>query len=239
MYRKLWFLTFPRIWYETYDLKRRQKKHNWSDRQYYRAMFSMAHLTPQVEGDKFGGLREHMTGAILQDRSSARVLDLATGVGYQARSIWSHGYERVYACDLVESRINLAQQHHSDTGIKFLVADMQHMGFPTAFFDAITISAALHDLPIAEVEDVLHECGRVLRPGGRLLLLEPRHIRDWPTYFRKFYAFVMDNLDESLNMRAFIDFDLAGTLRRNDFTLESTRTFWLGGLCLYIFIKGG
>lgn len=239
LYRKLWFLGFPLTWYATYCLKRRHRHQNWTDVQYYRAMYSMARLTPQIEGDKFAALRRTVTGAILQDRSSARIVDLGTGCGYQARNIWGHGYKRVYAGDLVERRISLAQQLNADTGIKFLVLDMQRMGFPTAFFDAITITVALHDLPAAGVQDVLRECGRVLQPGGRLLILEPRYIRDWPAFFRGFYAFVADNLDESLNMRAFINLDLAGVAGRHDFALQSKQTFWLGGLCLYAFMKRG
>lgn len=239
MYRKLWFLAFPQIWYQTYALKRRRRQSNWTDLQYYRAMFSMSSLMPHTEGDKLAAVRNTISAAILQDRSSARILDLATGCGYQARSIWEHGYTRVYACDVVERRISLAQELNADTGIKFLVSDMRRQGFSTAFFDAITISVALHDWPAAGVEEILQECGRLLRPGGQLLILEPRHVTDLPPFFRSFYAFVADSLDESLNMRAFIDLDLARAAGRHDFTLQRKGTFWLGGLCLYSFVKQG
>ncbi len=237
MYRRLWFLTFPQIWYQTYSLKRHHRESQWSDLEYYRAMFSLASLMPHREGDKLAALRKAMTGAIRQDRSSARILDLATGCGYQARSIWDGGYRGVYASDVVEQRISVAQQFNAATGIRFLVADMKELGFPADFFDAITISVALHDWPAAGVEDILRECGRVLRPGGQLLLLEPRYIRDWPDFFRNFYAFVADTLDESLNMRSFIELDLAAVARQYDFTLERKQAFWLGGLCLYTFKK--
>lgn len=237
MYSRYWFLSFPAIWYETYCLKQRHKEGRWSDAQYYRAMFSIPNLKPQVEGDKFAGLRSAMTDAISQDRSSARILDMATGCGYQARNIWSHGYQRVYACDLVTPRVRLAQHANANTGIKFMVADMQRLGLPTDFFDAISISAALHDLPASGVQDILRECSRVIRPGGRLLILEPRCIRDWPAYFRKFYAFLADNLDESINMRAFIDLDLADVAARYDFELRSRQACWSGTLSLYAFVQ--
>ena len=239
IYRNLWFLTFPRTWYETHSLKRHRKQKNWSYFQYYEAMFSMVNLVPEVEGDKLAALRTPMTAAIGQDPATARILDLATGCGYQARSIWDHGYKRVYACDVVERRISLAHQFNASTGITFLVSDMQRAGFPAAFFDAITISVALHDLPAAGVRDILRECSRMIRPGGRLLILEQRYIQDWPPYFRKFYAFVADNLDESLNMRAFIDVDLAGVAEGYGFALQSKQIFWLGGLCLYVFTQRG
>ncbi len=234
---RFWFLSFPAIWYETYRLKRHQKEGHWNDAQYYRAMFSIPSLKPQIEGDKLATVRRAITRAITQERSSARVLDLATGCGYQARDIWRHGYQRVFACDLVPPRVTLAKWVNADTGIRFLVADMQRMGFPTGFFDAITISAALHDLPASGVEDVLRECSRVIRPGGRMLILEPRCIRDWPPYFRQFYALVADNLDESINMRAFIDLDLAGVAGGYGFKLRSKHACWMGTLSLYAFVK--
>jgi SAM-dependent methyltransferase len=239
MHRRFWYLAFPGIWYATYALKQRRKLQNWTDVQYYRAMFSMVSLRPQVEGDKFSPLREIVTGEIKQDRVTARILDLATGCGYQAGAAWRHGYRKVFACDLVQGRISLARDHNPDTGIHFLVSDMGRIGFPTGFFDAITISAGLHDLPAAAVQEVLRECGRVLRAGGQLLMLEPRCIRDWPAYFRPFYAFVADTLDESINMRDFIELDLVALAEKHGFTLRSKRTFWLGGVCLYACTKNG
>ncbi len=238
MYRKLWFLAFPGIWFQTYSLKQRRKRQRWSDFQYYQAMFSMVSLRPQVEGDKLAALRSALTRAVSKDPASSRILDLATGCGYQARDLWEHGYRQVYASDLVDTRVGVAREHHRGSGIKFLVSDMRRLGIPSQSFDAITISVALHDLPAAMVRSVLPECSRVLRPGGRLVILEPAYIQDWPAYLRKFYAFVADNLDESINMRDFIALDLAGEAERNGFSLESRQTFWLGGLCLYTFVKG-
>ncbi len=237
MYRKLWFLAFPSIWYQTYTLKQRRKRQHWSDFQYYQAMFSMVSLKPQVEGDKFAALREPMTRAVSKDLANGRILDLATGCGYQARDLWEHGYRQVYASDLVDCRVGIAQEHHRCTGIKFLVSDMQRLSVPSKTFDAITISVALHDLPAATVKSVLPECSRVLRRGGRLVILEPRYIRDWPPALRKFYAFVVDNLDESINMRDFIGLDLADEAANCGFRLECQRAFWFGGLCLYTFIQ--
>ena len=53
---------------------------------------------------------------------------------------------------------------------QFLQGDAMHMPFPDAHFDIVTISYGLRNL--ASVDDGLREMWRVLKPGGRLLVLD-------------------------------------------------------------------
>ena len=56
--------------------------------------------------------------------------------------------------------------------VKLNLADMRHMPFPDATFDLVVTSAAMEYLP--DVSEGIHECGRVLRPGGKLLFIATR-----------------------------------------------------------------
>jgi ubiquinone/menaquinone biosynthesis C-methylase UbiE len=56
--------------------------------------------------------------------------------------------------------------------VKLQVGDMRDMPFADESFDLVVSSAAMEYLP--EVGDGISECGRVLRPGGRLLLIATR-----------------------------------------------------------------
>ena len=55
-------------------------------------------------------------------------------------------------------------------GISFLRGDALHMPFAEALFDVVTISYGLRNL--ADFQAGLNEMWRVLKPGGRLLVLD-------------------------------------------------------------------
>jgi SAM-dependent methyltransferase len=233
-----WLLRFARAWYDTHHLKVRRKREHLSDAQYYRMAFSIGSRSPGAQCDKFASTRAAVTRGISQDPRTARVLDLGSGLGYQARSIWDAGYRHVYGYDLVPDRIALARAMHAGTAIKFMIGDMQTLGFPDGSFDAITISVALHDLAAVGVETVLAECERALVPGGRLVVLEPRWQRDLASAPSRWaYRFCGRLLDESIHLDDFLRFDLAGRLTRRGFTLLSRAVVWHSVLCLYTFEK--
>jgi demethylmenaquinone methyltransferase/2-methoxy-6-polyprenyl-1,4-benzoquinol methylase len=54
--------------------------------------------------------------------------------------------------------------------VQFLRGDAQHIPFPDSSFDVVTISYGLRNL--ADWEAGLREMRRVVRPGGRLLVLD-------------------------------------------------------------------
>lgn len=65
---------------------------------------------------------------------------------------------------------NLAERVQIDTG------DMRQLPYPDASFDVIVSSLAIHNLPGgADREQAVREIARVLKPGGRLALLDFRH----------------------------------------------------------------
>lgn len=65
---------------------------------------------------------------------------------------------------------NLTDRVQIDTG------DMRQLPYPDAIFDVIISSLAIHNLPgKADREKAVREIVRVLKPGGRLALLDFRH----------------------------------------------------------------
>jgi SAM-dependent methyltransferase len=68
----------------------------------------------------------------------------------------------------------LADRVQIDTG------DMRRMPYPDASFDAVVSSLAIHNLPsAADREQAVSEIARVLKPGGRVALLDFRHTADY------------------------------------------------------------
>src|SRR4051812_44980824 len=97
------------------------------------------------------------------------VLDVGSGDGAAASAVAP--YCRSLTCiDTNERRIAAARErlgHHAN--VRAQVADAHELPFQDAAFDAVLV---FHTLTYAQhPARVLKECGRVLRPGGRLVVL--------------------------------------------------------------------
>lgn len=127
------------------------------------------------------------TAASLQLLPGMRVLDLASGTGDLAlesvHPILPLG--NVVACDLSHPMLDRAQRrfsHHPVAGwhVRFAQARAEALPFPAQGFDAATIGFALRN--VTDLKATFAEMLRVLRPGGRIALLEfgrPRHPLLW------------------------------------------------------------
>lgn len=94
----------------------------------------------------------------------ARVLDLACGTGDLCRTLSGAGHVPVGA-DFSTGMLRCA---HTDAPL--VRADALRLPFADATFDGLTCGFALRNF--ASLAPVLAECARVLRPGGRIALLD-------------------------------------------------------------------
>jgi demethylmenaquinone methyltransferase/2-methoxy-6-polyprenyl-1,4-benzoquinol methylase len=92
------------------------------------------------------------------------VLDLACGTGDLCRLLTGRGHS-VVGLDFSEGMLRAAH-----TSAPLVRADALHLPFASSAFDAITCGFGLRNF--TAIAPVLHECARVLRPGGRVGLLE-------------------------------------------------------------------
>jgi demethylmenaquinone methyltransferase / 2-methoxy-6-polyprenyl-1,4-benzoquinol methylase len=101
-------------------------------------------------------------------------LDVCCGTGDLAlelrRRIGPDG--RVVGCDFSEPMLELARRKSGDEGlpVEFGWADALDLPYGDRSFDAVTIGFGARNL--ADLERGLAEMARVLRPGGRLVILE-------------------------------------------------------------------
>lgn len=102
-----------------------------------------------------------------------RVLDVATGTGDLAFTVAAMrpGTE-VVAVDFAEPMLDLARAKARSRGsrVRFEVADGTRLPYPDDSFDALTVAYGLRNF--ADLDAGLREFHRVLRPGGRLVVLE-------------------------------------------------------------------
>jgi ubiquinone/menaquinone biosynthesis C-methylase UbiE len=101
-----------------------------------------------------------------------KVLDLGCGTGAIASACSASGF-RVTACDVAEKMIDAGKRCYPASGIQWCVLppDWRLLPFDACTFDAIVASSVLEYVP--DVNSVLMECQRILKPDGILIATVP------------------------------------------------------------------
>lgn len=102
----------------------------------------------------------------------ARVLDVACGTGDLSLVLAEAGTVRVVGLDFCRPMLEIARRK-ADEGsrpVPFVEGDALRLPFADETFDVATIAFGLRNL--AGVADGLRELRRILKPGGRLAVLE-------------------------------------------------------------------
>ncbi len=112
--------------------------------------------------------------AVADVREGQRVLDLAGGTGDLARAfarrVGSSGL--VVHTDINEAMLRTGRDRLLDEGLALptVICDAETLPFASASFDLVTVAFGLRNM--THKERALAEMARVLKPGGRLLVLE-------------------------------------------------------------------
>lgn len=107
------------------------------------------------------------------EHGAQRVLDVATGTGDLAFALKRHAPDaQITGLDFVAGMLVQARRKSAGNGldVSFIEGDALALPFADATFDLLTIAYGLRNL--SSVEAALTEFQRVLRPGGRLVILE-------------------------------------------------------------------
>lgn len=96
--------------------------------------------------------------------------DLGCGTGHLTRLL-APFVQRVIGVDASVAMLDLARAHTSDlTNVELRSGDLEKLPLADSSLDAAVLALVLHN--VADPGAVLHEASRVLRPGGRLLVLD-------------------------------------------------------------------
>jgi demethylmenaquinone methyltransferase/2-methoxy-6-polyprenyl-1,4-benzoquinol methylase len=129
-------------------------------------------------------------------------LDVCCGTGDLAlalrRRIGPDG--RVVGCDFSEAMLEIARRKAGEEGlgVEFGWADALDLPYGDASFDAVTVGFGVRNL--ADLGRGLEEMARVLRPGGRLVILEITRPRREP--LATFYSVWFDRVVPALGALA-------------------------------------
>lgn len=109
----------------------------------------------------------------LPEGNALRILDLATGTADVLLSMVRHSSNIVHGVGLDMSHQMLVRgkpKIASDPRLSLMRADATCIAIPDRVFDAVTISFGIRN--VLDVPEGLREMHRVLKPGGRALVLE-------------------------------------------------------------------
>jgi len=119
-------------------------------------------------------LWKSFTISVARPRAGERVLDIATGSGdlaaALARRVLPGG--EVWITDINRRMLERGRDRLLDVGLTLPAAqcDAERLPFPPGYFDCVTVGFGLRNM--TRKDAALREMARVLKPGGRLIVLE-------------------------------------------------------------------
>ena len=112
---------------------------------------------------------------MLATQPCRRAVDLGCGFGKTTTPLADAfpGAE-IYGVDLAAPCLKVAWLRAVQRGlsITYRQENAEHTQFPNAFADLVTAHQLLHEVPTAALRRILQEAARLLRPGGRFVVLD-------------------------------------------------------------------
>ncbi len=132
----------------------------------------------------YDALAEHSEAVVrraglemLNTQKGQQVLEIGFGTGHSlielARSVGPSG--KVFGIDLSEKMVEVSQKRVDEEGlderIELSCGDALHLPYESESLDGIFMSFTLELFDTPEIPLVLAECKRVLKPGGRIVII--------------------------------------------------------------------
>jgi ubiquinone/menaquinone biosynthesis C-methylase UbiE len=115
-------------------------------------------------------------------KPGSTVLDVGSGLGLLACFLAKKDC-RVHGIDTEEDNLRVATRLSRMLNVEklcfFRKAESNILSFHTSSFDYVVLSWTLHDIRQENREPLLSECIRILKPNGRLLILDPESQLDF------------------------------------------------------------
>jgi ubiquinone/menaquinone biosynthesis C-methylase UbiE len=114
---------------------------------------------------------------LLRAMKGEAILEVGFGTGHMlvdlAKAVGAQG--NVYGIDLSDKMLQLAKQNLDTSGllerVRLRCGDAAKLPYPDDAMDAVFMSFTLELFDTPEIPRVLSECRRVLRPGGRIVVV--------------------------------------------------------------------
>lgn len=98
------------------------------------------------------------------------ILDLASGTGDLTKALLELNAENIYAADISGNMLEIQKKKIRDNRLKLIRADALKLPLDENYLDIVTIGFGVRNFEY--LEKSLFEINRVLKPGGKLIVLE-------------------------------------------------------------------
>ncbi|MHC4957955.1 MAG: bifunctional demethylmenaquinone methyltransferase/2-methoxy-6-polyprenyl-1,4-benzoquinol methylase UbiE [Planctomycetota bacterium] len=113
------------------------------------------------------------------------VLDVCTGTGDLAAAFAERTGRKVHGVDFCQPMLVHGKDKKSCAAVRFTRGDALNLPFPSDHFDVVSVAFGIRN--VADLDAGLKELVRVIRPGGRVVVLEFTMPKS--RFFRGLYAF--------------------------------------------------
>lgn len=131
---------------------------------------------------------------LLKDIHPKHILDIATGTGDLALEALTLNPEKITGVDVSEGMLALGREkikkRNLENKIELLLGDSENLPFESNTFDAITVAFGVRNFE--NLEKGLSDMYRVLKPGGRVVVLEFSKPKKFPV--KQLYNFYFKNI---------------------------------------------
>ena len=198
------------------------------------------------------GWKRQLLGELARElKGSTTVLDLASGTGDLALGATAHlPHARVLGVDVSHRMVAAAEHRRRKLGedrAHFSVGQMLQLPVRDTTVDAVTVGYGIRNAP--DHGAALDEIGRVLQPGGLLLVLDfyrPRN-RLWRTLYLRYlegvgrlygwlwhrqsvaYGYIAPSIEHYLSWQ-----DLSAALEHRGFVVERVHRKLFGGIGIHV-----
>jgi ubiquinone/menaquinone biosynthesis C-methylase UbiE len=146
--------------------KKQQKK-------YYRkqaANYDNNHLFNRENRNHFK--KAQIINELLTPSNNAKILEIGTGTGIHGQYMIKKSIN-YYGLDISEHMLHQATGRCSALKNRLVCGDGEHLPYSNNSFKGVYFATSLHHLPMPA--EGIKEAARVLKPGGKLVLMEPNY----------------------------------------------------------------
>jgi demethylmenaquinone methyltransferase/2-methoxy-6-polyprenyl-1,4-benzoquinol methylase len=170
-----------------------------------------------------------------------RILEVACGTGELAVMLAKAGFE-VTGVDLSPAMLAVARRKSPPT-VAYFRGNGENLPFESDFFDCVTISLALHEMPHEMSLGVAGDILRVLAPGGKLIVFDYAALRNKGSALGLTLMGLVEKMAGAKHFRNFVRFTRSGgiddLLESFPLTTIETKRSFLGALQVVTMRKAG
>lgn len=118
-----------------------------------------------------GALQKHRRELAEALHHCTSVIDIGCGPGHSTQALVEAGVKTVWGLDASPYMLQHAVSRYPQ--LHFVQGLAEETRLPAAFFDGLSACFVFHEIPPRHADRALQEFRRILKPGGRIALLEP------------------------------------------------------------------